>query len=167
VLVLDMIGILPPLGKYKYDVWRILLVKSYIDNFVRLWSCIRNVNNLPLSLRFTEPHWQERPLMRVLGASWQMPIVLKGAMVARLSIASHNYLQMIDKRSPGASNGGRWPAQRHQPSRPNLIASCRLTLLASASTASIQNMWQQHASTLPAAFAAIGKDTRPTPASRP
>jgi hypothetical protein len=26
VLVLDMIEILPPLGKYKYDTWRILLV---------------------------------------------------------------------------------------------------------------------------------------------
>jgi cell division protein FtsW (lipid II flippase) len=44
VLVLDMIEILPPLGKYKYDTWRILPVKCYIDNSVRLWSCIRNVN---------------------------------------------------------------------------------------------------------------------------
>jgi hypothetical protein len=44
MLVLDMIEILPLLGKYKYDTWRILLVKCYIDNFVRLWSCIRNVN---------------------------------------------------------------------------------------------------------------------------
>jgi hypothetical protein len=44
VLVLDMIEILPPLGKYKYDTWRILLVKCYIDNFVRLQSCIRNIN---------------------------------------------------------------------------------------------------------------------------
>jgi hypothetical protein len=44
VLVLDMIEILPPLGKYKYDTWRILLVKCYIDNFVRLGSCIRNIN---------------------------------------------------------------------------------------------------------------------------
>jgi hypothetical protein len=41
VLVLDMIEILPPLGKYKYDTWRILLVKCYIDNFVRLQSYIR------------------------------------------------------------------------------------------------------------------------------
>jgi hypothetical protein len=32
------------LGKYKYDTWRILPVKCYIDNSVRLWSCIRNVN---------------------------------------------------------------------------------------------------------------------------
>jgi hypothetical protein len=40
VLVLDMIEILPPLGKYKYDTWRILLVKCYIDNSVHLWSCI-------------------------------------------------------------------------------------------------------------------------------
>jgi hypothetical protein len=44
MLVLDMIDILPPLGKYKYDTWRILPVKCYIDNFVRLWSCIRNIN---------------------------------------------------------------------------------------------------------------------------
>jgi hypothetical protein len=41
VLVLDMIEILPPLGKYKYNTWRILLVKCYIDNFMRLQSCIR------------------------------------------------------------------------------------------------------------------------------
>jgi hypothetical protein len=41
-----MIEILPPLGKYKYDTWRILPVKCYIDNFVRLRSCIRNVNKL-------------------------------------------------------------------------------------------------------------------------
>jgi hypothetical protein len=29
-----MIEILPPLGKYKYDTWRILPVKCYIDNFM-------------------------------------------------------------------------------------------------------------------------------------
>jgi hypothetical protein len=34
VLVLDMIEILPPLEKYKYDTWRILPVKCYIDNSV-------------------------------------------------------------------------------------------------------------------------------------
>jgi hypothetical protein len=39
-----MIDVLPPSGKYKHDTWRILLVKCYIDNFVRLWSCIRNIN---------------------------------------------------------------------------------------------------------------------------
>jgi hypothetical protein len=44
VSILDMIEVLPPLGKYKYDTWRILLVKCYIDNSVRLRSCIRNVN---------------------------------------------------------------------------------------------------------------------------
>jgi hypothetical protein len=44
MLVLDMIEILPPLEKYKYDTWRILPVKCYINNFVRLQSCIRNVN---------------------------------------------------------------------------------------------------------------------------
>jgi hypothetical protein len=42
--VLDMIEIIFPLGKYKYDTWRILPVKCYIDNFVRLRSCIRNIN---------------------------------------------------------------------------------------------------------------------------
>jgi hypothetical protein len=44
VLVLDMIEILPLLGKYIYDVWRILPVKCYIDNFVRERNYIRNVN---------------------------------------------------------------------------------------------------------------------------
>jgi hypothetical protein len=44
VLVLDMIEILIPLGKYKYDTRRILLVKCYIDNYVRLQSCIQNVS---------------------------------------------------------------------------------------------------------------------------
>jgi hypothetical protein len=45
VLVLDMIEILPSLGKYKYDTCRILPVKCYIDNSVCLRSCIRNVNS--------------------------------------------------------------------------------------------------------------------------
>jgi hypothetical protein len=44
MLVLDMIEILPTLGKYKYDTWTILLVKCYIDNYVRLRNCIRNIN---------------------------------------------------------------------------------------------------------------------------
>jgi hypothetical protein len=44
VLILDMIEVFSPLEKYKYDTWRILLVKCYIDNNMRLWSCIRNVN---------------------------------------------------------------------------------------------------------------------------
>jgi hypothetical protein len=39
-----MIEIIPPLGKYKYDIWRILSVKCYIDNSLRLRSCIQNVN---------------------------------------------------------------------------------------------------------------------------
>jgi hypothetical protein len=39
-----MIEILPPLRKYKYDTYRILPVKCYIDNSMRLQSCIRNVN---------------------------------------------------------------------------------------------------------------------------
>jgi hypothetical protein len=29
-----MIEILPPLGKYKYDTWKILPVKSYINNSI-------------------------------------------------------------------------------------------------------------------------------------
>jgi hypothetical protein len=44
VLVLDMIEILPLLGKYKYDTRRILPVKWYINNSVCLRSCIRNFN---------------------------------------------------------------------------------------------------------------------------
>jgi hypothetical protein len=44
VLVLDMIEILPPLGKHKYDTWRILTVKCYIDNSMCLRSCIQNIN---------------------------------------------------------------------------------------------------------------------------
>jgi hypothetical protein len=46
MLVLHMIVILPPLGKYKYDTWRILLVKCNIDNSVHLRRCIRNVNSV-------------------------------------------------------------------------------------------------------------------------
>jgi hypothetical protein len=45
MLVLDMIEILPLLGKYKYDTWRILPVKCYIDTSVHLQSYIRKVNN--------------------------------------------------------------------------------------------------------------------------
>jgi hypothetical protein len=40
-----MIEILTPLEKYKYDTWRILVVKCNIDNSMRLWSYIRNVNS--------------------------------------------------------------------------------------------------------------------------
>jgi hypothetical protein len=39
-----MIEMLPPLGKYKCNTRRILSMKCYIDNSVRLWSCIRNIN---------------------------------------------------------------------------------------------------------------------------
>jgi hypothetical protein len=39
-----MIKILPLLGKYKYNTQKILPVKCYIDNSVRLPYCIRNVN---------------------------------------------------------------------------------------------------------------------------
>jgi hypothetical protein len=40
-----MIEVVPPMGKYKYNAWRIHSVKCYIDNSVHLGSCIRNVNN--------------------------------------------------------------------------------------------------------------------------
>jgi hypothetical protein len=40
-----MIVVLPPLEKYKYGTWRILPMKCYIDNFMRLRSYIRNVNS--------------------------------------------------------------------------------------------------------------------------
>jgi hypothetical protein len=46
MLVLDMIEILPPLGKYKYYTSRILSVKCYINNSGRVRSCIRNVSSL-------------------------------------------------------------------------------------------------------------------------
>jgi hypothetical protein len=42
-----MIEILPPLGKYKYDSWRVLLVKCYIDISVRLRSCIKTSTVMP------------------------------------------------------------------------------------------------------------------------
>jgi hypothetical protein len=44
VLVLDMIEILPPLGKYKCGILRILRLKCYIDNSMLLQSYIRNIN---------------------------------------------------------------------------------------------------------------------------
>jgi hypothetical protein len=43
-----MIEVLPPLEKYKYDTLRILPVKCYINNFIYLWSCIRNINSLTM-----------------------------------------------------------------------------------------------------------------------
>jgi hypothetical protein len=45
VYILDMIELLLFMGLNKYDTWRTLPVKCYINNFVRLRSCIRNVNN--------------------------------------------------------------------------------------------------------------------------
>jgi hypothetical protein len=50
VLVLDIIEILPPLGKYKYDTWRILLVKCYIDNS----DCFTKRMSLNPSLDFSQ-----------------------------------------------------------------------------------------------------------------
>jgi hypothetical protein len=46
VLVLNVIEILHPLGKYKYDTWRKLSVKCYIDNSVRWRSGMRNINGV-------------------------------------------------------------------------------------------------------------------------
>jgi hypothetical protein len=40
-----MIEILPLLRKYKYDNWRILPMKCYIDSFICLWSYIQNINS--------------------------------------------------------------------------------------------------------------------------
>jgi hypothetical protein len=40
-----MIAILPLLGKYKYDAWRILPVKCYMDNSMRMQSYIQNINS--------------------------------------------------------------------------------------------------------------------------
>jgi hypothetical protein len=51
MLILDMIEVLPPMGKYKYDTQRIHTVKCYIDNSVRLWSCIRNINSVMVHVR--------------------------------------------------------------------------------------------------------------------
>jgi hypothetical protein len=45
-----MIEVLPPLGKYKYETWRILLVKCYTDNSVCLQRCIRNINTSCFSM---------------------------------------------------------------------------------------------------------------------
>jgi hypothetical protein len=39
-----MIEVLPPFGKCKYDTWRILPVKCYIDNSMHFWSSTQNVN---------------------------------------------------------------------------------------------------------------------------
>jgi hypothetical protein len=44
-----MIEVFPPLGKYKYDNWRMLLVNCYIDNSVCLWNCIRNINSYTMN----------------------------------------------------------------------------------------------------------------------
>jgi hypothetical protein len=54
-----MIEVLPPLGKYKYDTWRILPVKCYIDNSVRLQRCIRNVNKASLKDPFPLPRIEQ------------------------------------------------------------------------------------------------------------
>jgi hypothetical protein len=58
-----MIEVLPTMGKYKYDTWRILPVKCYIDNSVCLRSCIWNVNGHQshggvLSVRLARPPWR-------------------------------------------------------------------------------------------------------------
>jgi hypothetical protein len=62
MLVLDMIEIVPPLGKYKHDTWRILPVKCYIDNFMRLRSCIRNVNRS--HKKFRDGSSSQEPIFR-------------------------------------------------------------------------------------------------------
>jgi hypothetical protein len=64
VLVLDMIEILPLMGKHKYDTWRILPVKCYIDNSV---SYIRNVNNH----KMLKDMYQSKKLLFALGMEYE------------------------------------------------------------------------------------------------
>jgi hypothetical protein len=56
MLILDMVEVLPPMGKYKYDTWRILPVKCYIDNSVCLWCYIRNINSVVVHVMGLLPH---------------------------------------------------------------------------------------------------------------
>jgi hypothetical protein len=51
MLVLDMIEFLPPLRLNKYDTWRILPVKCYINNSVCLWSFKRIINSSYIVLK--------------------------------------------------------------------------------------------------------------------
>jgi hypothetical protein len=55
------------LEKYKYDTWRILSVKCYIDNSMRLRSCIRNVN---MSQELSEPQPMEVDARAPPGRVW-------------------------------------------------------------------------------------------------
>jgi hypothetical protein len=74
VLVLDMIEILPPLGKYKYDTWRILLVMCYLDNSVRLQSYIRNINTLAFQ-NLERTSWCQVSFdLEPPGDSWVIPL---------------------------------------------------------------------------------------------
>jgi hypothetical protein len=57
-----MIDILPPLGKYKYDTWRIIPMKCYIDNFMHLrsWQYGRSWNkSLPYAKLSYNNSYQE------------------------------------------------------------------------------------------------------------
>jgi hypothetical protein len=74
-----MIEILPPLGKYKYDTWRRLSMKCYIDNSMRWRSCIRNINSGHQLLWFTtrseirgthgcDEHWNARDMRFYTGS---------------------------------------------------------------------------------------------------
>jgi hypothetical protein len=51
------------LGKYKYDTWRILPVKCYIDNSVCLRSCIQNTNSELVLLKL-QPYAQSSVVSR-------------------------------------------------------------------------------------------------------
>jgi hypothetical protein len=96
MLVLDMIDILPPLGKYKYDTSRILPLNCYIDNSVHLRRCIRNVNSVPFRSEdwnpFLSPRWRSWSQSSALGLrnldpamrfSRGFPGLLLGALVNR------------------------------------------------------------------------------------
>jgi hypothetical protein len=63
-----MIEVLPPFGKCKYNTWRILPVKCYIDNSVHLQSYIRNVNKESRRGRRRWGATMTRRLFRTLGA---------------------------------------------------------------------------------------------------
>jgi hypothetical protein len=104
VLVLDMIEILPPLEKYKYNTLRILPVKCYIDNFVCLQCYIQNVNSAGGVPR--GPHWSRQacPYAFCHGGR-QRPTLGSG----RADAKSHARpgMRMGQRASPGTSFAGR------------------------------------------------------------
>jgi hypothetical protein len=124
VLILDMIEVLPTMGKYKYDTWRILPVKCYIDNSVCLRSCIWNVNGHQshggvLSVRLA------RPPCRRIGSSLlftPLPIVGVTRGAYNGSNAHHRGWRTGEGDQRGGVNGsqskflkGTWPISWSRP----------------------------------------------------